>query len=328
MSSRLGIFYAILVLLLLPHLHRKGRHVADILSRTQVVEIRSPLRELMGRTQDHSWLASSLNSRRSLARVPVFLVWLAFAAFVVQQRNGLPGDFAKPWRVRETVVAGRPGWDRLLASFWHEFLGPGELIENPEAVSLQRGLFFPLIYAFPSDTLRIVNRPIGSRHILTLQYANQKGLWVNGGTSQREELAPSSPAEAAAWKEARRKVYQGSTRHFLRALMHERLQEEGFVVLNPEDFGGLFRRERDFILVADRELQVRFAGDPAARSILLHRGFVHVTARGDVSGNWGWTGIWGDYGTLPKSVTTRYEADQDSLWGRSMDSIDRVLSLD
>ena len=107
----------ILVLLLLPHLHRKGRHVADILSRTQVVEIRRPLRELMGGTQHHGWFASSLNSRRSLARVPVFLVWLAFAAFVVQQRNGLPGDFAKPWRVRETVDAGRPGCGPSISEF-------------------------------------------------------------------------------------------------------------------------------------------------------------------------------------------------------------------
>jgi hypothetical protein len=39
------------------------------------------------------------------------------------------------------------------------------------------------------------------------------------------------------------------------------LQEEGFEVLNPEDFRGLFRRERDFLLAVDRRLQARFACD-------------------------------------------------------------------
>jgi len=317
----------ILVLLLMPHLHRNRRHVADFLSRTQIVEIHRPLRELTGGAQHHGWLASSLISRRSLARASVLLAWLAFAAFFVQQRSGLPGGFAKPGRIRETVVAGQPGWDRLLARFWDEFLGPGKLIENPEAVSLQRGLFFPLIYAFPTDALRVVNRPFGSSYFLKLRYASQEGRFVGGGSSQTRELAPSSPAEAAAWEEVRRKSYQGSLKHFMRALMHERLQEEGFEVMNPEDFRGLFRRERDFLLVADRRLQVRFAGDPALRSINFP-GFVHISARGDVSGYWSASGNWGAAGSVPRSVLARYEAEQDSLWGRRTETIDRVLSLE
>jgi uncharacterized RDD family membrane protein YckC len=321
----------IMALLLMPHLQRKGRHVADILSRTQIVEIRRPWRELTGGAKHRGWHASSLISRRSLIRTPVLFVWLSFAAFVVQQLSGLPGDFVEPGRlrVREPVVAGQPGWDRLIAKFGNEYLGRGDQMENPEVLPLQRGLFFHLIYTStpPSNPLWIANRLFGSKRKLFMKDATalRGKKWGGNRTAHTAALAPSSPDEAATWKEARWNSYHGSDMHFLRALMHERLKEEGFEVMNPEDFQGLFRQEKRFLLVAKGRLQVRVAGDPTVESINLPSGFVRVNNFGYLDGHWG--GGWGQ-DPVPSFVIKGYAEEQDRLWGKATETIERVLSLE
>jgi tRNA A-37 threonylcarbamoyl transferase component Bud32 len=332
----------ILVLLLMPLLDRKGRHLADMLSRTHVLETRRPWRESSAGTRPRGWFAPSLTSRRSLARGAVLLFWFALAVFVVRQLrgfqfNGLPDEWGEPGsgKVEETVVAGRPGWNRLLARFGHEFLGPDERMENPESISLQRWLFFPLIHAntLPSDTLRILNRRCGSRLTLVgdgfTGFGGVEGLgrWYYNNSSWTEEVAPSSPAEFAAWEEVRRKAYQGSYVHFLRALMHGRLKEEGFEVENPEEFLGLFRSEKHFLVVAWPSLRVRVRGQPDVKSILIHHGFLLVTTWGEGGGSWGLSGGWDMLDRIPTSVFIRFAAEQDSRWGRSTESIDQVLSL-
>ncbi len=321
----------ILVLLLMPRLHREGRHVADMLSRTHILEISRPWRAASTGAQPRGRLAPKLLSRRSLAHVPVFLFLIAVAVFVIQQGGGLRGGIVKPARmkIRETVVVGRPGWDRLLARFEQGFLSPGDTMENPEALCLQRGLFFPLVYAktLPSDTLRIVNRLHGTERILTAQCLTAGPGFYGPSFTRIEELVPSSPAEGAAWDEARRSAYQGSTVHFLRSLLHGRLREEGFDVLNPEDFRGIFRREDDFLLVAWPGLQMRVAGRPDVKNVRLFNGFLRVSAWGEGDGNWS-SGSSGRGAPLPTSVLIRFAAEQDSLWGRPTERIDRVLSLE
>jgi hypothetical protein len=99
-------------------------------------------------------------------------------------------------------------------------------------------------------------------------------------------------------------------------------------VENPEDFQGLFRRGDEFLLVAEPRLRVRVAGEANEKSINLRRGFLRVTAWGEGGGSWGLSGGWGQLDPIPTSVFIRFAAEQDSLWGRPTESIDRVLTLE
>jgi uncharacterized RDD family membrane protein YckC len=318
----------VLTLVAIPFLNRKRRHIADMISRTRVQEIRRPWQASSAGTGQPDWSAVTQRSRRAFSSVAVLLTWIGLTIFFLLQVNGLPD-------IRETVAEDQPGWNRLLDRFEHAFLRPGETMENPAAICLQRGLFSPLIYAktLPADTLRIVNQIYGSRLNISAGIVTAAGPYSRQYYSNRswtEELVPSSPAEDAAWEEARQSAYQGSMTHFLRALIHGRLREEGFEILNPEAFRGLFQRENDFLLVAENQLRVRVAGDPEVKSLLLRRGFLIVTpSAAGISGNWGHTGggNWG--GTpVPASALGRIAEEQDSLWGRPTLSIDRVLSVE
>jgi len=321
----------IMVLILTPFLHRRHWHVADMLSRTQLLEISRSWQASSGSPTRRGWFTRMQLGKRLLARIPILLAWLFLAVFVGKQLGS--GSFSDPWRLRlrETIIAGQPGWNRLLARFEHGYLNPSETVENPSALCLQRGPFSPVIFAktLPSDTLRIVNRHYGSKQFIRVQGMTADGQYFvgPGGFIRTEELDPSSPAESAAWEEARRKAYQGSIVHFMRSLMHGRLREEGFEVQNPVDFRGLFRRKDDFILVAWPGLDVLVAGDPDVKSVRFFRGFLRVPAWGRGGGHWSSGGMSFQF-PLPKSVLVRFAAEQDSLWGRSTDSIDRVLSLD
>jgi predicted Ser/Thr protein kinase len=324
----------VIALLLMPYLHPRRWHVADILSRTQVLEIRRRWRGASAGTTPRAKFVQALTDRRALARVPGFLCVALFAVLVWRQLSGFPGALMDPGplQVRETVLPGRPGWDRLLDRFRDEYLGPKAMFENPEALSLHRGLFYDHILAgtLPSDTLRIVNRLYGSRKLLTARGMTADGpSFFSGpyGVNRTEEVPPSSPEEEAEWEAARRKAYRGSTVHFMRSLMHGRLREEGFEVLTPDNFRGLFRREDGFLLVAWPGLRVRVAGDSDVKDTRFYQGSLRVTPWG----RWGGylsSGGMRDAGSVPTSVLIRYAAEQDSLWGRRTESIDRVLSLE
>jgi hypothetical protein len=121
----------------------------------------------------------------------------------------------------------------------------------------------------------------------------------------------------------------------MRALMHQRLRDEGFEVLNPERFVGLFRTDEvwvpvlgqagaTFVLVAWPELRVRIPGAEDTRSLHLYKGWAFVTWTGEVGGSWGG---WDKY-DLPRTVLESYAAQQDKEWGTSTESIQRVVTLD
>jgi hypothetical protein len=144
-------------------------------------------------------------------------------------------------------------------------------------------------------------------------------------------------SEALDWDQRRREDYRGSSAHFLRSLLHGHLATEGFQVLNPEAFIGVFRAplpefhgtpqgedRNGFVLVAGPELRVRVQGLEETGLLELPSGFIWIDAAGNVSGDfrlrWGFL-------TVPDSMLWEYAKEQDRVWGRGTASIERVLEL-
>lgn len=126
-------------------------------------------------------------------------------------------------------------WERRLRRFQKLFLGESERadsarIVNPGVLDFETRWWGKLT-AQARQTLVIENRFLGYRLRYFLKEFSASGGTIRwDGEPLFEPLTPSDSAEAAAWQENRRRAYYGSLRHFLRALLANRTEEEGFVV--------------------------------------------------------------------------------------------------
>jgi hypothetical protein len=211
---------------------------------------------------------------------------MGIIAFVVSQ-FGMQPVSAQEAVIIESVAAGDPGWERLLKRFESDFLWENETIVNPEVLVFHRRAFWPGYWTNTDGALLIADYNYGVRISLwgtgIVSYEGHRSYygrhnWVS------EELPPESDEQAARWEARRREAYRGSYVHFLRALMHGRLAEEGFEILNPMDFAGLFRVEDMFLLVAQRQLVVDVEGERVPRVLKLHNNFLYVRPHGAAGG--------------------------------------------
>jgi uncharacterized RDD family membrane protein YckC len=319
-------------------LNRRRRSLADSISRTEVVE--RPLLRAGQKQQPEMkrwwrrWLRMPLQGRRPLLNAGVLLICLIIVIFIGGDvRRSLPpwwnpDEIYESHMMFEKVRTGDPGWDRLVARFLHEFLGKEETALNPAVLSFQRHPFLPVLFGEMDSNLVVENMACGARLL-----HEGHGLWAlsgyrsyagGGGLAGGEEIEPTSDDQTRRWDEERRRIYRGSAQHFLRALMHQRLAQEGFEVLNPEAFVGLFRTGDSFILVAWPEFKVRIPGEKEPQVMMIfYRGWIHVYPLGGLGGG---VGFW-KWAQLPGSVLSAYAAEQDSAWGQSTDSIQQVLTL-
>lgn len=140
-----------------------------------------------------------------------------------------------------TVTAERDErWQKRREKFERLFVGEtpnadSTEVLNPEVLHLDAN-WWGRLEAESHEPLVLENRALGYR----VQYF----LEEFSGTSRRtrwdgeplfEALTPEDSAEAARWEENRRKAYYGSFRHFLRALLADRVKEEGFLVYQEPD---------------------------------------------------------------------------------------------
>ena len=132
--------------------------------------------------------------------------------------------------------------------FKEQFLGSSGLaencvIKNPEVLDLDFNDTTAVLTASSADFLQIENQTLGYRlkYLLTDFSYNTLGthaLHYEG--SVLFENMKGTASQEAKWKKKRLAVYQPSQMHFLRALLNNRLEEEGFRVLqcliyqNPE----------------------------------------------------------------------------------------------
>jgi hypothetical protein len=145
-----------------------------------------------------------------------------------------------PLQVAEIeVVAELPReWKKHLQKFEKLFWGNAYKasecrILNPEILDFAVDKEADCFTATASQPLQIENRKLGYR----AQFLVEDFRYFESATKisyafipKFEELIPAGAVEAEKWEANRLQAYEGSFRHFLTALIFDRLDEEGFLV--------------------------------------------------------------------------------------------------
>jgi len=139
--------------------------------------------------------------------------------------------------------------NRYLQIFTDQFLGPSSLagsckIINPSVIDFDPDFKTGVINATSSDFIVIENEALGYRIKYLLTDFQYKTIGISSTVSFNGsvlfENLTGSEAQQARWKKKRKDVYEGSEMHFLRSLLHNSIEAEGFMVFqlavfkNPE----------------------------------------------------------------------------------------------
>jgi hypothetical protein len=133
-----------------------------------------------------------------------------------------------------TVSAERDEeWYERLERFKRLFIGPSEHADdcslvNPEVLRFEKK-WWGKFEAQAEKPLVIENRALGYRLKYFLTEFEERGSVIRwDGEPLFEPLTPKDSLEAARWRQNRREAYRGSLRHFLDALLDDRLDEAQF----------------------------------------------------------------------------------------------------
>ncbi len=200
----------------------------------------------------------------------------------------------------EVEAESPEAWRKDFEDFSRQFLGTDHFARgcrflNPEVVGFRREPVTGAFLAASDSVLRVRNGSLGYLLHITLRsfrWDSARNAVEYAVYIRFEPLAPGSPAESLEWKSHRREAYRGSVRHFLRALVSERLEQEAFYVAN-ERGESLGREARKVVLplpggvrqlAADEILRIDYAGEAEAHRnyVRLAQGLVHVGADGSL----------------------------------------------
>jgi hypothetical protein len=156
------------------------------------------------------------------------------------------------------VVAGEPkDWKKNLALFEKIFTGGGEYagecrLLNPYVVDLS--LHGQTLVATSDSLLWIDNPALGYTMGVVIRnfewdVRRDQGIW--SVYVFFKELDPGTRGQREKWLEHRRSVYEGSLRHFLWALIHRRVFEEGFEIRT-----GKWTDSRMWTLIGEETIQL------------------------------------------------------------------------
>jgi hypothetical protein len=130
-------------------------------------------------------------------------------------------------------------WKDNLEKFKRLFLGTTRetddcVLKNPESLAFFSGPSGGL-EARSSSEIIVDNAFLGYRLHVILGTFRFDGRWLTSVWKVRfEELLPEDDEQKSDWRERRTKVYQGSMRHFFRALIAGEPSEEGFQMMSSE----------------------------------------------------------------------------------------------
>lgn len=184
----------------------------------------------------------------------------------------------------EVVVEGErdEDWYDDLRTFKRLFIGTSDLAEgctllNPKVLRFDSS-WWKGLEAQATAPLRVRNDALGYRLHYALEEFDQSGTVVKwDGDPHFEEMVPADSAEAARWQARRREAYRGSLRHFLRALLHDRVTAEGFrMQLLPRARAFRDIRRADRFPVSRDDLIV---GRTDSTYVMRFRGRLEVTYR-------------------------------------------------
>ncbi|HEX9006384.1 MAG TPA: carboxypeptidase-like regulatory domain-containing protein [Bacteroidota bacterium] len=144
---------------------------------------------------------------------------------------------SRPITVGEVEATGsRREWKEHLGQFERIFLGEsrnaeGCKLENPEVLSFKADSSTGVLLATADRPLLVENRALGYHLFVVLSEFrwNLRGDYGSFLIFPRfQPLTSSATDQAARWSENRAVTYAESPRHFLAALVHRKLDEEGF----------------------------------------------------------------------------------------------------
>lgn len=138
----------------------------------------------------------------------------------------------------EVKIKIDPRRDRDYRWFKDEFLGNSNFadkcrIVNPEILDLNYNKKTKVLRASSPDLLEVENDALGYKlsYLLTHFYSNKNDGRVSFKGLVLFEPLTGDPTQQQKWQKNRMKAYKGSSMHFLRSLLENQLDEEGFKVL-------------------------------------------------------------------------------------------------
>lgn len=148
-------------------------------------------------------------------------------------------------------------WKRRLERFENLFLGETKwadsvTILNPEVLRFDAN-FWGKLTAEALAPLEIENRALGyhiTYYLKEFEHTGTRTRW--DGEPLFTEMSSSDPQQQARWERNRREAFYGSLRHFMLALLSDRVQEDGFVLYNVKENMSGFSSERRFRISPDR----------------------------------------------------------------------------
>jgi hypothetical protein len=138
-------------------------------------------------------------------------------------------------------------WEKQFREFEKGFLGEGYnrkevFITNKEVVDFTESS--DAFSAKASQPLQIINKSLGYEVTYFMDnFEKTNSLTSFKGLASFEKLMPEDAKQERKWKRNREEAYEGSLKHFLKALGDNRIEEEGFnaFLLKPEYLNNLRR---------------------------------------------------------------------------------------
>lgn len=137
--------------------------------------------------------------------------------------------------VGEVVVTGDRDkrWQRRLEKFIRLFIGETPNAEHTEIINPEVLDFTEKMGRFTargSETLVIENRALGYRiQYFLKEFVATPTRTMYDGEPLFEEMEPSDSGEEGRWQQNRSAAFNGSFRHFMLALLNDRVEESGFI---------------------------------------------------------------------------------------------------
>ncbi len=138
-------------------------------------------------------------------------------------------------------------WEKQFREFEKGFLGESYnrkevFITNKEVVDFTESS--DAFSAKASQPLQIINKSLGYKVTYFMDnFEKTNSLTSFKGLASFEKLVPEDAKQERKWKRNREEAYEGSLKHFLKALGDNRIEEEGFnaFLLKPEYLNNLRR---------------------------------------------------------------------------------------
>lgn len=157
-------------------------------------------------------------------------------------------------------------WQRNFRRFKREFVGTSELADSVEILNREVLRFntrwWGRLEAEAVEPLIIKHHKLGYRITYFLEEFETSGTMTRwDGEPLFEELEPEDTEQRFFWNKNRKQAFKGSLRHFLLALINNRVGDEGFAlrIYRPDGRGGIENRSRRIstsrILSEDDEIE-------------------------------------------------------------------------